>query len=84
MHGHYYTTKQRNNETAIFSKFFFLNTETPKETSSADIGSVEKFVASAKKNQPDENVAAFYPVNVSECELATVSWVTQVPVGRGL
>ena len=42
-------TKQRNNETAIFSNFFFLNTETHKETNSADIGSVEKFVASAKR-----------------------------------
>ena len=41
-------TKQRNTET-IFSNFFFLNTETHKETNSADIGSVEKFVASAKR-----------------------------------
>ena len=38
-----------NNETAIFSNFFFLNTETHQETNSADIGSVEKFVASAKR-----------------------------------
>ena len=43
------STKQRNSETAIFSNFFFLNTETHKETHSADIGSVEKFVASAKR-----------------------------------
>ena len=35
-------TKQRNSETGIFSNFFFLNTETHKETNSADIGSVEK------------------------------------------
>lgn len=45
----WYITKQRNTETAIFSNFFFLNTETHKETNSADIGSVEKFVASAKR-----------------------------------
>ena len=38
-----------NNETAIFSNFFFLNTETHKETNSADNGSVEKFVASARR-----------------------------------
>ena len=42
-------TKQLNNETAIFSNFFFLNTETHKVTNSADISSVEKFVASAMK-----------------------------------
>ena len=42
-------TKPRNTETAIFSNFFFLNTETHKETNSADIGSVEKFVASATR-----------------------------------
>ena len=40
--GHY-------NETAIFSDFFFLNTKTHKETNSADIGSAQKFVASAKR-----------------------------------
>ena len=43
------TRKQRNNETGISSNFFFLNTETHKETNSADIGSVEKFAASAKR-----------------------------------
>ena len=43
------TAKQRNNETGIFSNFLFLNTETHNETNSADIGSVEKFVASAKR-----------------------------------
>ena len=45
----WHITKQRITETAIFSNFFFLNTETHKETNSADIGSVEKFVASAKR-----------------------------------
>ena len=43
------TPKQRNNETAIFFQLFFLNTETHKETNSADIGSVDKFVASARR-----------------------------------
>ena len=43
------TPKQRNNETAIFFQLFFLNTETHKDTNSADIGSLEKFVASAKR-----------------------------------
>ena len=42
-------TKPRNTETAIFSNFFFLNTETHKETNSADTGSVEKFVSSATR-----------------------------------
>ena len=42
-------TKPRNNETAIFFQLFFLNAETHKETNSADIGSVENFVASAKR-----------------------------------
>ena len=45
-------TKQRNTETTkqlFFQLFFFLNTETHKETNSAHIGSVEKFVASAKR-----------------------------------
>ena len=43
------TPKQRNNEKAIFFQLFFLNTETHKETNSADIGSVEKFMASEKR-----------------------------------
>lgn len=43
-------TKQRNSETAIFSSFFFLNSETHKETNSAHIGSVEKH---DPKNQPE-------------------------------
>ena len=33
----------------LFPTFFFLNTETHKEINSADIGSVEKIVASAKR-----------------------------------
>ena len=40
------TPKHRN---SYFFQHFFLNTETHKETNSADIGSVEKFVASAKR-----------------------------------
>ena len=39
-------TKQRN---SYFSNFFFMNTETHKVTNSADIGCVEKLVASAKR-----------------------------------
>jgi len=42
-------TKPRNSETVIFFQLFFLNTETYKGTNSADIGSVEKFMASAKR-----------------------------------
>ena len=39
-----------NHETAIFFfYFFFSNTETHKETNSADVGPVENFVASAKR-----------------------------------
>ena len=44
--GNTETPKQRN---SYFSQLFSLNTETHKETNSADIGSVEKFVASAKR-----------------------------------
>ena len=40
------TAKQRN---SYFFPTFFLNTEPHKETNSADIGSVEKFVTCAKK-----------------------------------
>ena len=43
------TPKQRNTETAIFSNFFFLNTDAHKETNSADISSVEKFAAYATR-----------------------------------
>ena len=43
------TPRHRNSETAIFFQLFFLNTESHKETNSADIGSVEKFMASAKR-----------------------------------
>ena len=42
-------TKPRNNHTAIFFQLFLFNTETHKETNSADIGSVEKFVACTKR-----------------------------------
>ena len=48
--GHYQTTKHQNNEAGIFFQFFFFfNTATHKEIDSADIGSVEKFVESAKR-----------------------------------
>ena len=40
------TAKQRNR---YFSNLFFLHTETHKEINSADIDSVEKFVASTKR-----------------------------------
>ena len=45
------TPRHRNSKTAIFLQLFFLNTESHKETNSADIGSqaVEKFMASAKR-----------------------------------